>query len=231
MSSSVQQTARFSPSHDDAESTEVVRAGPSLLNVRGHICAFFHTIEEEYRVLLPFIREGLKLGERALHIVDPARADDHLDRLRRAGIDVDAAMASGQFELLDWTQAHLREGRFDAQQMIDVVATARARAERLGACRTRYVTHMEWALVDGSVTRRLAEYEANANHSVPKDDDAVICVYHFPRWGGQSLVDAIRTHPFVIIGGYLQENPFYQPAAEFLQLEHGSRADAWRAAG
>ena len=226
----MQTVTHFPGSFDASEPTEVVRAGPSLLNVRGHICAFFHSADEEYRVLLPFIREGLELGERALHIVDPARRDDHIRRLRDAGIDIEEAIARGQFELLDWTQAHLREGNFDADQMIAVVASARARAERHGSCRTRYVTHMEWALTDGSVTERLAAYEANANNSVPKDDDAVICVYDFPRWGGQSLVDAIRTHPLVIIGGYLQENPFFQPAAEFLQLERERRADAWRPA-
>jgi hypothetical protein len=30
-------------------------------------------------------------------------------------------------------------------------------------------------------------------------------------------MDIMRTHPHVIIGGVLQENPFYVPADEFLQ--------------
>lgn len=205
-----------SPQLDTANSNGLLRAGTSLLDVNGHVCAFFHNADEEFRVLLPFIREGIVRGERAFHIVDPARRDDHVRRLNEAGIDVAALLASGQFELRDWTQAHLRAGQFDPERMIEVVAESHAYAQRHGFRRTRYVTHMEWALAASPLTEKLAEYEANANYSIPKRDDAVICVYDFPRWGGQTLVDALRTHPLVIIGGYLHENPFFQPVAEFL---------------
>jgi hypothetical protein len=30
-------------------------------------------------------------------------------------------------------------------------------------------------------------------------------------------MDILRTHPMVIIGGVLQENPFFVPPAQFLQ--------------
>jgi len=31
------------------------------------------------------------------------------------------------------------------------------------------------------------------------------------------VIDIMRTHPMVIIGGILQENPFFVPPEEFLQ--------------
>jgi hypothetical protein len=36
----------------------------SLLRETRHVCAFFDSDEEEYRVLLPFIKDGLKSGDR-----------------------------------------------------------------------------------------------------------------------------------------------------------------------
>jgi hypothetical protein len=30
-------------------------------------------------------------------------------------------------------------------------------------------------------------------------------------------MDILRTHPMVIVGGILQENPFYAPADEFIK--------------
>jgi hypothetical protein len=39
----------------------------------------------------------------------------------------------------------------------------------------------------------------------------------FARWGGQALVEVIRTHPQIIIGGILHENPFFVPPDEFLR--------------
>ena len=35
-----------------------------------HVCAFFHSKDEEYNVLLPFITEGFDHGDKAYHIVD-----------------------------------------------------------------------------------------------------------------------------------------------------------------
>ncbi len=53
-------------------------SGATLAQDR-HICAFFHSPDEEYRVLLPFIREGIERGEKAFHIVNPVLVEDHLN--------------------------------------------------------------------------------------------------------------------------------------------------------
>ena len=76
-------------------------AGTSLGEYR-HICAFFHTLEEEYGVLLPFIKEGFERGENAFHVVDPKQRDDHVRRIESAGIDKTGAAKNGQFELQNW---------------------------------------------------------------------------------------------------------------------------------
>jgi hypothetical protein len=197
------------------ERVQVAPEGASLLDADGHICAFFHSADEEYRVLLPFIKAGFERGERAFHILDPARREQHVRRLSDAGLDVASAEARGQLVLRDWSQAHLRDGHFDQERMFAFLAEARADARRHGYARTRFVSHMEWALASGPVTEELAEYEARCS-GAPRNGDVAICVYRFVRWGGQTLVDAIRTHSQVIIGGCLHENPFFQSPAEFL---------------
>jgi hypothetical protein len=40
-----------------------VRLAVSFLNRPCHVCAFFHSKEEEYRVLMPFIKEGLRAAD------------------------------------------------------------------------------------------------------------------------------------------------------------------------
>ncbi|HUF90724.1 MAG TPA: MEDS domain-containing protein, partial [Candidatus Limnocylindria bacterium] len=77
-----------------------------------HVCAFFNSRDEEYRVLLPFIKEGLERGERGFHITDPALKSDHLLRLETAGVDVAQAQKRGQLEVLVWQEAYLRDGHF-----------------------------------------------------------------------------------------------------------------------
>jgi len=101
-----------SPDKDDP-----IRFAGSELGADCHICGFFRNPEEEYHLLLPFIKEGFERGEKAFHIVDPKLLDDHLRRLNSAGINVTEAEKSGQLELCNWTQVYLPDGYFDQNRM------------------------------------------------------------------------------------------------------------------
>jgi hypothetical protein len=68
---------------------------------------------------------------------------------------------------------------------------------------------MEWALVDLPGVDDLIEYETRVNYVVPKYEDAVICAYDLTKFSASVVMEALRTHPAVIIGGLLQENPFF----------------------
>src|SRR5262245_13410641 len=89
-----------------------IRLAGSNLRVPRQICSFFNSHDDQYRVLMPFIKDGFDQGEKAVHIVDPARRDDHVRRLLSAGIDLDAARENGQLELREWADAHLLNGFF-----------------------------------------------------------------------------------------------------------------------
>ena len=64
-----------------------------------HICAFFNTVDEQHRVLRPFIKDGFDRGDKVYHYVDPQRWEEHLSWLANAGINVPEAMAAGQLEV------------------------------------------------------------------------------------------------------------------------------------
>ena len=103
-----------------ATGLEVRLGGTDLAQAR-HICAFFNSAEENYRALMPFIKDGFDRGEKAFHIVDPALRGDHCDRLRRAAIPVETAMESGQLEVRQWEEAYLRGGHFDQNAMLTLI--------------------------------------------------------------------------------------------------------------
>src|SRR5258708_9139169 len=101
-----------------SESNQPIRFAGSVLGAQRHVCAFFHSADEEYRALLPFIKEGFERGEKAFHIVDPKLRAEHRLRLASVGIDVSAAEKGGQFELRNWADADLRDGHFDPDRML-----------------------------------------------------------------------------------------------------------------
>jgi hypothetical protein len=199
-------------------------AGSQLGAVR-HVCAFFNSDEEEYRVLLPFIKDGFERGDKAVHVVNPGQHHDHLLRLSEAGIDAAAARQSGQFELRTNTDTYLRDGRFDQDRMLQAFEDMASGNAKGGFPLSRIVCHMEWAAEDRSHVADLIEFESRVNDVWRRHDDAVICTYDLAKFGGDTVIDIMRTHPMIIIGGILQQNPFYVPPEEFLREVRKRRAN------
>ena len=45
----------------------------TIIGQHRHICAFFNTVDEQHRVLRPFIKDGFDRGDKVSHYVDPQR--------------------------------------------------------------------------------------------------------------------------------------------------------------
>jgi len=199
-------------------------AGSKLESIR-HVCAFFNSRDEEYRVLLPFIKDGLACGDKAIHIVDPARHHSHLEHLAAAGIDAAAAQGKAQMEIRTTTETYLKNGQFDQDSML---AAFEHIASGSGAGLyplSRIICQMEWASEHPECIDDLVAFESRVNDVWQQHDDAVICVYDLAKFSADTVIDIMRTHPMVIIGGILQQNPFFVPPGEFLEELRRRRQD------
>ncbi len=190
-------------------------AGSQLDQTR-HVCAFFNNDEEEYRVLLPFIRDGFQCGHKAIHVVNPEQRQDHIQRLGAVGIDATAAQQSGQLELLINSDVYLPDGRFDPDRMISAFEQLASGNSGEGYPLSRICCRMDWTVKNQSHVDDVIEFEARVNDVWRRHEDAVICTYHLGQFRGDEVIDIMRTHPMVIIGGILQENPFFIPPDEYL---------------
>ena len=187
------------------------------LGTQRHICAFFNTTDEEHRVLRSFIKNGFERGDRAFHLVNPEGREDHLKHLTEAGINVQEVMRTGQLEVRPWQDAPLRGGRFDQDAWLVSFEQILQSGPAAGYVQTRFLADMGWALTGLPGVEDLIEFETRVNDVIPRYDDIAICAYDLSKFGASVVMDALRTHPAVIIGGVLQENPFFTPSAEFLE--------------
>jgi hypothetical protein len=176
-----------------------------------HACAFFHNDDQFYKVLLPFIREGFAVGDRAVHIVDPAKREGHMRTLAAAGIDAERGQGTKQLEVRKWQEAYLRDGRFDQDAMLALIQEVLEDGRRQKFPMTRLVANMEWALEDRPGVRDIVAYESRLNYILPQYDDTVVCTYDLGKFSASTVMDILRTHPMVIVGEVMQENPFYTP--------------------
>jgi hypothetical protein len=204
-------------------SAPIPLAGSQLGETR-HVCAFFNSDEEEYRVLLPFIKAGFDRGDKAIHVVNPDQHHDHLKQLAGTGIDPTAVRRSGQLELRSSTETYLQDGRFDQDRMLQSFEQMASGNAEGGFPLSRIVCRMDWVHDGQSHIDDLIEFEARVNDVWCRHNDAVICTYRLSKFSGDTVIDIMRTHPLVIIGGILQHNPFFVPPGEFLNEMRARRA-------
>jgi hypothetical protein len=193
-----------------------VRLAGRTLSEKRHVCAFFNSREEQNKVLMPFLKEGIDRGEKILRIMDARLRDEYLAAYEAGGIDVQAAEQNGQLEVRHWHDTYLKGGRFDTDSMLRLLEEGLEQNRKQYGL-TRAVGNMEWALEPVPGVTDIVEYEAKLNLVVTKYPDPLVCVYDLNMHSASLVMEILRTHPMVIVGGVLQENPLYVPPEEFLK--------------
>jgi hypothetical protein len=73
------------------------------------------------------------------------------------------------------------------------------------------MANVEWALEDRLGVEDILVFATHVNDLAPKYDDALCCISDLTPFGASVVMNSLRTHSMVIIGGVLQENPIFVP--------------------
>jgi hypothetical protein len=176
-----------------------------------HVCAFVKGPEEEREVVEPFFVEGMRRGEKAVYIVDPARREQHQARL------AESAPSADLLEVTTWNDAHLKGGSFDQDRMMASLDEMIREHAGTGRPPMRLVGQMGWVFSSPPGIEQLVAYEASVNDVLNRGKTPTVCVYDVRRLSGSMMMDLLRAHPLTIMNGVLHENPFYTPAEEMLR--------------
>jgi hypothetical protein len=185
------------------------------LDHAAHICAFFDSEREEYDCLLPYFQEGLDQGEQLVSIRDATSHRDHLRRLEEGGLPVAGAMSDSRFKLMASEETYLKDECFEVERMFSMLKDALDDGERRFG-RVRTCGEMSWAVRHLTGTDQLMEYEARVNTLLPHHDCTLMCVYDVNKFSGRVLMDALSTHPQVIVNGQLIQNQYYVEPLQYL---------------
>jgi hypothetical protein len=176
-----------------------------------HICAIFMGPAERDAIMLPYLRAGLRAGDKCICIVDSTGPEEVL-----AGIgdpsETETYVDSKQLELLTSDQAYLRSPEFSTDDMLDFWEDSMKAAVGPGRYPfARASGEMPWALRDLPARAEFFRYEAAVNAFATRYPQGFLCMYDLTLFGGGFLVDLLRTHPKLLLGGLVLENPHYIP--------------------
>lgn len=183
-----------------------------------HICAFFDSAAQEAACVAPFIAEGLDTGEQVFAVREAAQCMPYLKRLSEAiGRTFEPEIASGQMRLRPTEETYTAPPGFESDRMIELLVQVIDESREAGHERLRTCGDMGWALTGLRDTDQLMEYEARVNLLSHAHECTFMCVYDLNRFSGRAVMDVLSTHPMVVMGDRVVDNPYYLEPREFLQ--------------
>lgn len=180
-----------------------------------HVCGFYFGEDERDALLVPYLSAGLRDGDTCLGIVDSIAPDEVLGKLG-AVLDVAGCVASRQLRLWRSDETYLRGGVFSPARMVEFweeqVGTATGEAA-YGF--VRVVGEMSWLSRVEPDREQVVGYETWAQGFAPHYPQALLCLYDLSRLGSGILMDLLKTHPKLLLGGLVLENPHHLSSDEF----------------
>jgi hypothetical protein len=160
-------------------------------------------------MVFPFLREGLRAGDRCLCAFEAADRDAvHAE----VSAEVDVASADHQLDIRLSSDLYVGRSDFSIPEMLGYWDTWVAGSLSSGGFpAARAVGEMTWAVTAVIGAANLLRYESELNRFVPRYPVVVLCLYDLDRFGGDLLVDIMKTHPKVLMGSTVLENPYYVP--------------------
>jgi len=190
------------------------------LQVGDHICCIYET-EEEYKALLTtFLRLGLEQGEKILYITDAHPAEAILSYLREDRLEVELYLTKGQLNISNADGVYLRGGVFDPDAMIALLRSETERAMAEGYRALRISGEMSWALRGQPGSERLPEYETKLHSFFTGSQCVGMCQYDRRRFDPTLLLNLLITHPTVVLGTEIYNNPGYIPLEQWHSSRH-----------
>lgn len=184
------------------------------LTVGDHVCAFYRGQEQRDAVLLPYLRAGLRAGDKCVCVLDTTTPDAMI-----VAIDDEPRMAPDQLALYRSEDSYLLGGEFSPTDMLAFWEEGADAAFADDSCTfLRAVGEMTWALGDLPGVELLVDYEAELNRFLPKYPQTILCLYDLERFtDGEVLIGILRTHPKVLMCGTVIDNPWYiEPDARLI---------------
>jgi hypothetical protein len=199
-----------------AHMTHSIALGLDRLSISpgSHICALFRGIEERDQILVPFLREGLRSGDKCMCIIDQGAEEV---RVAVGAGDGGGAADTDRLTIRSSKTTYLRRGMFSTQEMLDFWdETVGAAINRDRYPFVRSAGETTWTLKELPGLYDFMTYEAELNRFVSRYPQVILCLYDLDSFSGQILIDILKTHPRVLMGGTVLENLHYMEPDEFI---------------
>jgi hypothetical protein len=175
-----------------------------------HICAIFDNPTQQAEVMGGFMAQGLRVAQRCLWVAPPLSAARFRAALVEIGSDLATLESSGQLVVISELRLYLHNDLFEPERTMDLVRVLLGEGQRDGYPGMRIATDTSW-LRERRVDPDLWEgFEGRVTQELAGLPAVMVCQFDRRQLSSAIVVAAFRTHPIVILGDTIHENPFYR---------------------
>lgn len=173
-----------------------------------HILHFYNSESQRLSVLTEFMKDGFKKHNKSVGVINKNDMYKVEDMLIKDDIDAGYYLIEGQLVFMAHEDCFATGGKFNEERLIDVITGTINAALRQGWAGANIANDLTWAATGSNVDAWM-RFEANANNYIRTLPATCLCQYDERIISGTALTNLIKTHPFVIMGDSICENPYF----------------------
>lgn len=189
------------------------------LNPGDHVCFFYETEQEHAAGLKPFLRRAWEQGNQVAYVTHSHSPETIQSYLRDDDCEVETYMQAGGLRFLKVEETYLKGSTFSPDRMLNSLASMSRTAISGGYSGLQVTGEMSWILQKPPGAERVVEYEAKVTELTRRIECAALCQYDMRLFPATLLLYMLATHPTVIVGTILLENPYYMVPPPFMGQE------------
>lgn len=180
----------------------------------GSHASYFWENDEEFRSGVGLLETGLKAADFCVVFGHDEANERVLDTLGKKGFDTRQLTESGQLCTLG--------GKASGGEMLASIGGRFQQAQEGGSTCIRLLGNIGWGRPGWPGEENILEFEAKVTDAAKQYPCVVVCMYDVRNLPGRVLLKGgFETHPHVVHGNAMRENPYYVPTAAFLANLHG----------
>jgi hypothetical protein len=184
--------------------------GQYTCNWGAHMCGLYATEQERDEIIFGYLKEGSLAGDKQIFIHSEQSREEFghnygafcptclSDPRRAALLDIKTA-----------PELYYPNGVFDPVYMDGAINGYYAATQSDGKNNLRAIAEMAWALQAVPGVEYLFAYESRLNYFVKNRSVVSLCLYNINKISATTMMNVLRTHPFTISGGVINQNPFF----------------------
>ena len=172
-----------------AQPEAAINVSGALVRAPVHLATFYSSDEGRLRLTIPFLAEGLRLGQPSFLVAADTVLQGYLDALSNERVrDLKAAIDSGKLTVV----------RFQGRTSLEVVAEweqSFAHAMSSGASVIRLVGEMAFVRTMFTSEDEMLRFEEALEVVLKRYPVLAICQYDVREFGGEAILRSLKAHP------------------------------------